>query len=59
MICLLGHTQARLIETMILERIGPDPFKDPKTQLLSGDSYSFQGDERDVIFLSMVAASQQ
>jgi DNA replication protein DnaC len=57
-ICLQGHAQARLIETMILERIGPDPFKDPKTQLLCGDSYSFQGDERDVIFLSMVAASE-
>jgi very-short-patch-repair endonuclease len=55
-ICLQGHAQAQLIEQMILERIGPDPFKDPKTRLLCGDSYSFQGDERDVIFLSMVAA---
>ena len=49
-ICLQGHAQAQLIEQMILERIGPDPFKDPKTRLLCGDSYSFQGDERDVIF---------
>jgi len=57
-ICLQGHAQARLIETMILERIGPDPFKDPITRFLCGDSYSFQGDERDVIFLSMVAASE-
>ena len=57
-ICLQGHAQAKLIETMILERIGADPFKDPKTRLLCGDSYSFQGDERDVIFLSMVAAAE-
>lgn len=55
-ICLQGHAQAQLIEQMILERIGPEPFKDPKIRLLCGDPYSFQGDERDIIFLSMVAA---
>jgi very-short-patch-repair endonuclease len=55
-ICLQGHAQSQLIEQMILERIGPDPFKDAKTRLLCGDSYSFQGDERDIIILSMVAA---
>lgn len=55
-ICLQGHAQAQLIEQMLLEQIGPEPFKDPTTQLLCGDPYSFQGDERDVIFLSMVAA---
>ncbi len=56
-ICLQGHAQAQLIEQMILERIGPEPFKDPQRRLLCGDPYSFQGDERDIIFLSMVAAS--
>jgi len=55
-ICLQGHAQARLIETMILEKIGPQPFKDEKTRLLCGEPYSFQGDERDVVFLSMVAS---
>jgi len=55
-ICLQGHAQAQLIENMILEAIGPEPFKDEKTRLLCGDSYSFQGDERDIVFLSMVAS---
>ena len=55
-ICLQGHAQAQLIENMILEKIGPQPFKDERTRLLCGDPYSFQGDERDIVFLSMVAA---
>ena len=55
-ICLQGHAQAQLIENMILEKIGPQPFKDEKTRLLCGDPYSFQGDERDIVFLSMVAS---
>jgi very-short-patch-repair endonuclease len=54
-ICLQGHAQAQLIENMILEKIGPQPFKDERTRLLCGDPYSFQGDERDIVFLSMVA----
>ena len=53
-ICLQGHAQAEVIENMILEKVGPQPFKDEKTRLLCGDPYSFQGDERDIIFLSMV-----
>jgi len=56
-ICLQGHAQAQLIENMLLDLVGPGPFQDPDTRLLCGDPYSFQGDERDVIFLSMVAAS--
>ncbi|MFG0333859.1 MAG: AAA domain-containing protein [Maioricimonas sp. JB049] len=56
-ICLQGAAQAQLIEQMLLERIGPEPFKDTTTRLLCGDPYSFQGDERDVIFLTMVAAA--
>ncbi|MFH1924394.1 MAG: AAA domain-containing protein [Planctomycetota bacterium] len=55
-ICLQGHAQAQLIENMILDKIGPQPFKDEKTRLLCGDPYSFQGDERDIVFLSMVAS---
>ena len=41
---------------MILDKMGPQPFNDEKTRLLCGDPYSFQGDERDVVFLSMVAS---
>lgn len=55
-ICLQGQAQAQLIESMILERLGPAPFKSDKTRLLCGDPYSFQGDERDVVMMSMVAA---
>lgn len=55
-ICLQGHAQSQLIENMILDAVGPEPFKNEKNRLLCGDSYSFQGDERDVMFLSMVAA---
>jgi hypothetical protein len=53
-ICLQGHAQSQLIEQMLLEAVGPAPFEE--RQLICGDPYSFQGDERDVIFLSMVAA---
>ncbi|MBX7168114.1 MAG: AAA family ATPase [Pirellulales bacterium] len=55
-VCLQGQEQARLIEHLLLEAVGPEPFKDPRRQLLCGDPYSFQGDERDVVFLSLVAA---
>jgi very-short-patch-repair endonuclease len=55
-ICLLGHAQEKLIQQMILDRVGPEPFRDATRRLLCGDPYSFQGDERDIIFLSMVVA---
>ena len=58
-ICLQGHAQAKVIENMILEKIGPQPFKDEKTRLLCGDPYSFQGDERDIMFLSMVESIEE
>ena len=55
-VCLQGHAQAKLIESMILDKVGPQPFKDEKVRLVCGDPYSFQGDERDIIFLSMIAS---
>ncbi len=55
-VSLLGEGQARLIERWLLEMVGPDPFSDSKRRLRCGDAYSFQGDERDVMFLSMVAS---
>ncbi|GAA0337329.1 AAA domain-containing protein [Bacillus carboniphilus] len=54
-ISLQGHDQAKLIENMLREKIGEEEMID--RGIICGDSYSFQGDERDVIFLSMVAAS--
>ena len=53
-ISLQGEAQARLIERKLLERVDPEVIEERR--LLSGDAYAFQGDERDVMFLSMVAA---
>jgi hypothetical protein len=55
-ICLQGQAQAQLIEQMLLDAVGPEPFEE--RHLICGDPYSFQGDERDVVFLSMLAASE-
>ena len=51
-ISLLGDEQALLIERMLRLRVAPDIFA--KHRLLCGNAAQFQGDERDVIFLSMV-----
>ncbi len=62
-ITLQGKAQANLIESMLLEKIdgegidANDLFK--KRRLVCGDPYSFQGDERHVIFLSMVVAPNE
>jgi very-short-patch-repair endonuclease len=53
-ISLLANGQAREIERRLLKRFDPEELK--ARRLLCGDAYSFQGDERDVLFLSMVAA---
>ena len=53
-ISLLGSEQAELIKTRLLERIGPEEME--RRNLVCGDAYAFQGDERHVIFLSMVSA---
>ena len=51
-ISLLGDEQALLIENMLRVRLSPDIFA--RRRLLCGNAAQFQGDERDVIFLSMV-----
>ncbi|WP_243186808.1 AAA domain-containing protein [Clostridium muellerianum] len=51
-ISLLGDIQSELIENMIREKIGEEEMI--KRRLVCGDAYSFQGDERDIMFLSMV-----
>ncbi|WML44346.1 AAA domain-containing protein [Neobacillus sp. PS3-40] len=53
-ISLQNEGQAQLIEKLLIEEIGPEEME--KRQIICGDAYAFQGDERDVIFLSMVAA---
>lgn len=51
-ISLLGDAQSEVIENLVRERIGEKEIIDRK--LICGDAYSFQGDERDIILLSMV-----
>jgi very-short-patch-repair endonuclease len=53
-ISLQGDAQAKLIEHKLLENIEPEVIE--QRRLICGDAYAFQGDERHVIFLSMVAA---
>jgi len=56
-ISLLGEKQARLIEDKLLAGIGPEEME--RRRLVCGDAYSFQGDERHVMFLSLVAAADE
>ncbi|MGN0708130.1 MAG: AAA domain-containing protein [Faecalibacterium sp.] len=51
-ISLLGNEQAKLIQQEVDRKISRKEIADRK--ILCGDSASFQGDERDVIFLSVV-----
>ncbi|WP_315116699.1 AAA domain-containing protein [uncultured Clostridium sp.] len=51
-ISLLGEEQAQYIEGRLREKIGEEEMV--KRKIICGDAYSFQGDERDVMFLSMV-----
>ena len=53
-ISLQGEAQARLIEHKLLETLEPEVIE--QRRLLCGDAYAFQGDEREIMFLSMVAA---
>jgi hypothetical protein len=54
-ISLLGTAQAKAIERRLLERVAPEDWAARKLQC--GDSPDFQGAERDVMFLSMVAGA--
>jgi len=55
-ISLLGGAQATLIAKLLMEEVGADEIENRK--LLCGSPYDFQGDERHVMFLSMVDAPQ-
>jgi very-short-patch-repair endonuclease len=52
-VTLLGAGQPRLIEHALVERLGEREFS--RRALRVGDPYQFQGDERDVVFVSVVA----
>lgn len=53
-ISLVGEAQARDIETRLIRQLDPEEYE--RRQIVCGDAYAFQGDERDVMFLSMVLA---
>jgi len=53
-ISLLGDKQAILIQSLLREKIGEEEFVNRK--IVCGDAYAFQGDERDLMFLSLVIA---
>lgn len=54
-ISLLGEEQARRIETLLRQRLSPSEYE--KHRIMCGMAPQFQGDERDVVFLSMVDSS--
>ena len=53
-ISLLGHRQSALIASLLVKELGAEEME--RRQLICGEPYDFQGDERDIIFLSMVDA---
>ncbi len=52
-ISLIGTEQAELVRVMLAERIGEEAMQ--RHAILCSNSAGFQGNERDVVFLSMVA----
>ncbi|HEY1698805.1 MAG TPA: AAA domain-containing protein [Trebonia sp.] len=54
-ISLIGDAQAGLIEGQLVARLGEKEME--RRQIRCGNAYHFQGDERDVMFLSLVAAA--
>lgn len=57
-ISLMGSRQAEVINNLLLGNNGIGAQEMEKRHLICGRPYDFQGDERDVIFLSMVDAPQ-
>ena len=56
-ISLLGGAQAKEIESRLLPRIPPEEWE--RRRLRCGDAYAFQGDERDVMLLSLISAPSE
>lgn len=56
-VVLQGEAQAALIENQLLERLGAEEME--RRRLVCGNPYSFQGDERDIMYLSLVAAANE
>lgn len=56
-VSLIGAQQAKFIQDKLLVEVGEDVFQD--YQIACGDAATFQGKERDIMFLSMVVGSGQ
>ncbi|MEV0974964.1 AAA domain-containing protein [Microtetraspora glauca] len=56
-VVLQGTGQAQLIHNMLLDRVDPKDWE--KRRLRVGTPPDFQGDERDIVFLSMVIAERR
>ncbi|SLM32104.1 putative DNA helicase [Desulfamplus magnetovallimortis] len=56
-ISLIGAQQAKYIQDQLLIELGEDIFQEYK--IACGDAATFQGKERDIVFLSMVVGSRQ
>ena len=56
-ISLVGDRQAKHIEKLLTQRIGASEME--ARRIVCGDAYAFQGDERDVMFLSLVQAPRE
>lgn len=55
-ITLLGDEQAKKINKLAIENIKPDEYD--KRRILCGNASNFQGDERDIIFLTLVDSNE-
>lgn len=56
-VSLVGDKQALKIDSILRQRLEPAEYK--RRDILCGDSAQFQGDERDVIFLSVVDSPRE
>ena len=56
-ISLQGDYQAALIQRMLKDRLGEQEMV--RREIVCGDAYAFQGDERDIVFMSLVAAPNE
>ena len=56
-ISMIGMQQAKAIQDLLITLIGEEAYQ--RHQIACGDSATFQGKEKDIIFLSMVVGSRQ
>src|SRR3546814_18172939 len=54
---LIGSEEAKLLQGMLLEQLGEEAYM--RHKICAGDPSAFQGHEKDIILLSMIAAPGQ